>query len=882
MYVTGIANEAGERVVEKRNTDVVVVIPAYKQPGFLPEAIESVLAQVATLGIAAVVVNDGCPFPETASVGIDYSRAHPGRVYYLRKSNGGLSSARNAGVEFTLRAFPQCGAIYFLDADNRLFPDFIQRAWDALSNAQSHVGWVYPDIDMFGMRQNCTVRGPYSALMHLLENYCEAGSLVSRKVFDRGVRFDENMKQGFEDWEFWLQSAAAGFRGLHLPRSGFRYRRRAESMLSHSERARDAILGYMRTKHVALLRPRSLLRLEAEELPRYALYDVDLGSVSLMLDPDGERSEVLTLAKSRERLIRAMRTPSSESFPGVTCITQRGVLDGLRRWRLARNLFWGAQRLLRDAHFVMVRVVASADNEIAVVASNGPPHPSNIARAGMLFARSDIVAESARDKTSIWLESLITDNPGPRAVEIEVRLPGDESSDTFNPDSLLAEFLFLEVANLRKLLNAGPGAPSEWRPDARMRRNQARLAYEKFCGTPLMFPHIPIPGRINIGFILPLMEFGGVEKVIINYARTLRDEGFVPHLFITGAQRIKTSNETVALFESINFIFDASFESGDWDERYFGTWTAPQKNTDSMQCGVGLLGSMHAVLNTHSLGAQGLMALLKAQGVKTFLGLHLIERAASGQPIGNSHVALAYEHAYDGIVVISEQLRDWCIGQAMPASKIFKVANAPSYAVDESKRLSVLADRRRRRSKALNVLYLGRLDAQKGLDRLAAIIRETADDPICWRIVGKSIVEGTLDQLAGLRIKIEEPALDMADLDAVYAWADVVVLCSRFEGVPLTILEAQRFGCVALATDVGAVSEIIEHRKTGILVGASAPEDQIVREFVHELRSLASDRASLYEIGLRASNYAGGLTWKANMQDWVSAVRAMTEGSESP
>ena len=62
-----------------------------------------------------------------------------------------------------------------------------------------------------------------------------------------------------------------------------------------------------------------------------------------------------------------------------------------------------------------------------------------------------------------------------------------------------------------------------------------------------------------------------------------------------------------------------------------------------------------------------------------------------------------------------------------------------------------------------------------------------------------------------------------AQLDALYAWADAVLLPSRFEGVPLIVLEAQRFGCAVVATDVGATAEAIEDGADGFLVPHTSP-----------------------------------------------------------
>ena len=49
--------------------DIVIVIPVFKQPGFLVEALECVLRQRGGSQVRAVVVDDGCPFPETHAVG---------------------------------------------------------------------------------------------------------------------------------------------------------------------------------------------------------------------------------------------------------------------------------------------------------------------------------------------------------------------------------------------------------------------------------------------------------------------------------------------------------------------------------------------------------------------------------------------------------------------------------------------------------------------------------------------------------------------------------------------------------------------------------------------------------------------------------------------
>ena len=56
------------------------------------------------------------------------------------------------------------------------------------------------------------------------------------------------------------------------------------------------------------------------------------------------------------------------------------------------------------------------------------------------------------------------------------------------------------------------------------------------------------------------------------------------------------------------------------------------------------------------------------------------------------------------------------------------------------------------------------------------------------------------------------------DMPSVYADSDVVVLCSKNEGTPVTLIEAMASGRAVVSTDVGGVKDIVTDGKTGILV----------------------------------------------------------------
>ena len=859
------------RVGADQGVEIVVVIPAYKQPALLGEAIESALHQRTSLNVFIVVVDDGCPLRQTREVGLAYARDYPGRVYYVRRQNGGLSAARNTGIAFALDALAGFQAIYFLDADNRIYPDFLQRAWDALNAADANVGWVYPDVDMFGFNENYSLRGDYSLFMLLLENYCEAGSLVRRSVFERGVRFDESMRLGFEDWDFWLQAAEAGFEGRHLPQPGFRYRRRAESMLTSSERVRQSILVYMRQKHKEMFRIDKLLKLEATELPRFSVREIDLDAVELALDPKLGSSHRLSLADDRDRFIKSCLHPAVYAYPDIICYTKSANLGALRSYGVIRNVFWLAQTQLENKHFVIVEIVPAEGAELSLTVAEGDIVERDVETAAMIFGRTQIFRECVFDQTSAWLRTFGMGPAAPNASKMILALPSFPELESPRDSEFVAEALFLEADALRELWRRRTPMGAEWRTDARMPRHNVANAYETFCNTRHVFPHLASNDGIDIGLILPLFSFGGVEKVILNYARELRARGFRPHLFVTAVQQMHFEPEMAEVFESLNFVGCKEVEGANWRNGYFGAWSPTYGPSSHL---VGLLATMRIVLNTHSLGAHAVMARLQKLGVKTYVGLHLVERGVFDQPLGNPHVALAYEHAYDGFVVISEQLRGWCIGLGIPREKVSLVANAPAYPSSPTQVANSLARRRDKDSRVLNVVFLGRLDFQKGLDRLASVVRRTLSRRVHWRIIGKAIVDSAGGELEGLDVVIEPPIGTGAELDRLYEWADVVVLCSRFEGVPLTILEAQRLGCVALATDVGAVSEIVNHGVDGLLVSSRQSEEEIVSDFVSWIQTLADDRGRCIAIGSAAAERVEKVGWSVTMAEWIASLTA--------
>src|SRR5262249_51800605 len=201
-----------------------------------------------------------------------------------RQENRGLSGARNRGIEFVLKHLPECDGIFFLDADNFLLP-FALKSFRRALDSYPESDWFYPDINYVGIEFDGDYSGSYSPALQTTMNVCEAGSLIRRRVFEAGVRFDENMKLGFEDWDFWLSAVEHGFKGRHLPESGFQYRKRPESMVKNSTRNQAELRAYMERKHAWMRDASTIVGLEHVDAPRFAIVLMDRQVVRLTSDP---------------------------------------------------------------------------------------------------------------------------------------------------------------------------------------------------------------------------------------------------------------------------------------------------------------------------------------------------------------------------------------------------------------------------------------------------------------------------------------------------------------------------------------------------------------------------------------------------------------------
>ena len=119
------------------NQKISVIVPAYNNAPWLSRCLDSILAQTYQ-NLEIIVVNDGSK-DDTPAVMESYADKDP-RVHTIHKENGGVTSARLAGVKASTGMW-----IGFVDGDDAIDPDMYQRL---LENALTH----HADISHCGYR----------------------------------------------------------------------------------------------------------------------------------------------------------------------------------------------------------------------------------------------------------------------------------------------------------------------------------------------------------------------------------------------------------------------------------------------------------------------------------------------------------------------------------------------------------------------------------------------------------------------------------------------------------------------------------------------------------------------------------------------------------
>ncbi len=183
---------------------VTIIIPAYNQGQYLAQAIESCLNQSYT-HIEVIVVDDGST-DNTREVALSFKSP---KVKYIYKPNGGLSSARNAGIRAASGEY-----LSFLDSDDIFLPEKISLLMDKFVT-NPLLGFVAGHALLIDQRGRIIPKKFETALPTPIQNLLfgnpfHVGSVMIKKKWQEKIGYFDETLRSYEDWDFWLRLAIAG------------------------------------------------------------------------------------------------------------------------------------------------------------------------------------------------------------------------------------------------------------------------------------------------------------------------------------------------------------------------------------------------------------------------------------------------------------------------------------------------------------------------------------------------------------------------------------------------------------------------------------------------------------------------------------------------
>jgi glycosyltransferase involved in cell wall biosynthesis len=201
---------------------VSVIIPCYNQEDYLEDALNSLRGEFKDFEV--IVVNDGST-NENADEKIRSIIEHFADLdlKYINQENQGVSAARNNAIR-------QCNGKYILplDADDMIVNAYLKEASEILESNEK-VGIVYCNAEFFGEKTG-KWELPKSTLINMLsQNRIFCTSMYRKSEWEKAGGYKSEMKEGCEDWEFWITLLEFGLISFKIDKCYFKYRQLPKS-----------------------------------------------------------------------------------------------------------------------------------------------------------------------------------------------------------------------------------------------------------------------------------------------------------------------------------------------------------------------------------------------------------------------------------------------------------------------------------------------------------------------------------------------------------------------------------------------------------------------------------------------------------------------------
>jgi len=219
---------------------VSIIIPCYNDWQYLEQSVQSALDQ--TYPYKEVIVVDDGSNAKTKSI---LKQLESKITKLITQENQGQSTARNAGIAAAKGEY-----ILVLDSDDFFEPTFCEVATKAF-NSDSSVKIVTCHSKLLFTNKKVEIYIPKGGN---ISNFMYANDALGTSMFKKddwktAGGYDEAMRNGFEDWEFFIRLLKFGGNTFVIQKTLHTYRKRENSTTARANKLRYDLLHYIFIKH---------------------------------------------------------------------------------------------------------------------------------------------------------------------------------------------------------------------------------------------------------------------------------------------------------------------------------------------------------------------------------------------------------------------------------------------------------------------------------------------------------------------------------------------------------------------------------------------------------------------------------------------------------
>lgn len=218
---------------------ISIIIPVYNVALYLRQCIQSITSQEGNIEV--ILVDDGSP-DESPSICDEYAQKD-NRIHVIHKQNGGVSSARNAGLDTA-----QGEWIWFVDGDDYIAENVLKRICQEIQerpNAdliQMGMNYLYDDNRLVPQKIKLVDNIEKNKFLLQYITYHNHRLLFKREIIEKNrLRFTQGLRVA-EDQEFQLKYMMLCKTPIQIPISAYIYRQR-EGSATHDSNTSNRIVN---------------------------------------------------------------------------------------------------------------------------------------------------------------------------------------------------------------------------------------------------------------------------------------------------------------------------------------------------------------------------------------------------------------------------------------------------------------------------------------------------------------------------------------------------------------------------------------------------------------------------------------------------------------